>query len=104
MDPDRQERIAQGIALLEQGHSYREASAIVDIPTTTLDRWAERSGADIEQLAERIRRLEKELADQKRIADGEIHRLTTENHKLAQALKAMTPEPPAEPIKETPDE
>lgn len=55
-------------------------------------------------LAERIRRLEKELADQKRIADGEIHRLTTENHKLAQALKAMTPEPPAEPIKETPDE
>lgn len=63
MDPDRQERIAQGIALLEQGHSYREASAIVDIPTTTLDRWAERSGADIEQLAERIRAKAANLAE-----------------------------------------
>jgi hypothetical protein len=47
-------------------------------------------------LRERIHDLERELDSFKRIAAQEINNLTTANHKLAQALKAMMPESPAE--------
>ena len=42
-------------------------------------------------LRDRVRDLERELENEKRIASQEIHRLTTENARLQMALNAMTP-------------
>ena len=55
-------------------------------------------------LRERIHDLERELESLKRVAAQEIHTLTTDNKRLKLAVAALQPEPPAELIKETPDE
>jgi hypothetical protein len=52
MTPDRQDRIAKGLALLEQGYSQREAAELVAIPHQTL---ARHSGAISPDLTEIIR-------------------------------------------------
>lgn len=60
MNPDRAERIAQGAALVQQGHTYRDAAAKVGIPYPTL--WKHAETLDLDEQREQIAARAVELA------------------------------------------
>jgi transposase len=62
MTPDEQDRRARAVALVEQGHSYREAAELAGVPTTTVFRSVERVGTTQPDLTEIIREKAAEAA------------------------------------------